>query len=236
MKKIINVTAAFLVLVSAVPAYAQQGQDEAARELTIEELYLQNAEIRIIREQAVTQNREMKLSALENIQEMLDEGTLSNNTTEAYFILDYLAGEGLTRRIRENDRLINYFPEVRRRAVNLLGQLGGEQARQSLIGVLLTDIEPMVLSEAAYALGRMGDNQDNAVSQILASTLLSQNAVEPDNNYAYATLLAFEKLAEANGGLNDPLAFEAIIAIAQGNYIKRVRDKAMDILDKLRDY
>ncbi|MBT3275735.1 MAG: HEAT repeat domain-containing protein, partial [Spirochaetales bacterium] len=57
-----------------------------------------------------------------------------------------------------------------------------------------------------------------------------------DNNFAFASLLAFEKLAASNGGLNDATAFEAIIHIAQGNYIKKVRLKAVQVLDSLRDY
>lgn len=211
---------------------------ESGGELTIEELYLQNAEIRIIREQAVTQDRDMKLMALDNIQEMLYDGKLSSESSvrEAHYILDYLAGEGLTRLIRENNRLVNYYPEIRRRSVQLLGQLGGEEAQESLVQILLADDEPMVLAEAAYALGTIGENEDNEVSQSLASVLISQDAVAPDNNFAFASLLAFEKIAEQGGGLNDPLVFEAIIRVAQGNYIRSVRLKAVEVLDTLRSY
>lgn len=147
-----------------------------------------------------------------------------------------LSGEGQTREIRENSRLINYFPEVRRRSANLLGQLGGERSKESLVKVVLTDIEPMVMSEAAYALGVLGLNNDNEASQAIAFAVLSQDGVIPDNNFAFASLLAFQKLAEANNGLNDPSAFEAIIRIAQGNYIKKVRLKAVEVLNSLRKY
>ena len=207
-----------------------------AQELTIEELYLQNAEIRIIREQAVSPDRDMKLLALENIQQMLDEGKISSGSPETHFVLDYLSGEGINREIRENRRLVNYYPEVRRRAVNLLGQLGGDNAKVTLVSVLRTDIEPMVMAEAAYALGQLGINEDNEVSQAIANTILEQDVVTPDNNFAYASLLAFEKLAESNNGLNDSATFEAIIRIAQGNYIRKVRVKAVQVLDMLRGY
>ena len=233
-KRRITLFAMGLICIAAV--LAQQAGSGSSGDLTIEELYLQNAEIRLIREQAVTQDRDMKLLALENIQSMLDEGKLSTGAPEAHFILEYLAAEGLTRTVREANRLINYYPEVRRRAVNLLGQLGGEQAKESLIGVLITDVEPMVLAEAAYALGTIGVNEDNETSQALAAIVLSQDAVAPDNNFAFASLLAFEKIAETNSGINDPLAFEAIIRIAQGNYIRSVKLKAVEVLDLLRGY
>ncbi len=230
MKRTAAVITLFTLLL--IPVMAQQSSGE----LTIEELYLQNAEIRLIREQAILQDRDSKLAALENIQDMLNQGRLSQGAPEAHVILEYLAGEGVTRTIKESNRLINYYPEVRRRAVNLMGQLGGEQAQQSLIDVLLLDDEPMVLAEAAYALGTLGINDNNKTSRALAAVLLSRDAVAPDNNFAFASLLAFEKLAEANNGLDDPLAFEAIVRIAQGNYIRSVRLKAVEVIDLLRSY
>jgi HEAT repeat protein len=223
----------FLILIFAMIAQIGYTQE---RELTIEELYLQNAEIRIIREQAVSQDRNMKLLALENIQEMLDDGKLSTGAPEAHFVLDYLAGEGLSHQVRENRRLVNYYPEVRRQAANLLGQLGGENAQTTLVMVLYDDIEPMVKAEAAYALGQLGTNEDNLASQAIANVILLEEYALPDNNLAFASLLAFEKLAVANSGLNDSAAFEAIIRIAQGNYIKKVRLKAVQVLDSLRRY
>ena len=60
--------------------------------------------------------------------------------------------------------------------------------------------------------------------------------IDGNDNFAYASLLAFEKLAELNGGLNDTTAFEASIRIAQGNYIRKVRVKAVQVLDVLRNY
>ncbi len=224
-----------VIIILVLTGTAQIGFSQE-RELTIEELYLQNAEIRIIREQAASQDRDMKLLALESIQEMLDQGKLSTGAPEAHFVLDYLSGEGLSHQITENRRLVNYYPEVRRRAANLLGQLGGENAQETLVTLLYNDIEPMVMAEAAYALGQLGNNENNTVSQTIANVILIQDGVGPDNNFAFASLLAFEKLAAANGGLNDSSAFEAIIRIAQGNYIKKVRLKAVQVLDKLRQY
>ena len=223
----------FLMFILAAVAQFGYSQD---REMTIEELYLQNAEIRIIREQAVSQDRDMKLLALDNIQGMLDEGKLSSGAPEAFFVLDYLSGEGINNQVTENKRLVNYYPEVRRRAVNLLGQLGGENAQTTLVTVLDNDIEPMVMAEAAYALGQLGKNDNNVASQAIARAILLEDVTLPDNNFAFASLLAFEKLAAANGGLNDSTAFQAIIRIAQGNYITKVRLKAVQVLDSLRRY
>ena len=76
-------------------------------------------------------------------------------------------------------------------AANLLGQLGGENAQTTLVTVLYDDIEPMVKAEAAYALGQLGDNEDNMASQAIANVILLEEYALPDNNLAFASLLAF---------------------------------------------
>jgi hypothetical protein len=60
--------------------------------------------------------------------------------------------------------------------------------------------------------------------------------VKPDNNFAFASLLAFEKLAKKNNGLQDPTSFQAIVEISQGNYIRAVKEKALQVLDELKKY
>ena len=228
---------AILAMLSiSVVSVSAQSTGRGSGEATIEELYLQSTEIRIINEQARNGDREMKIMALENIQEMIDAGRRSTGAPDAHYVLDYLAGEGIGHEIRENRRLINYYPEVRRRAANLLGKLGGENSKDSLLKILLSDNESMVLAEAAYALGQIGLNDNDEVTEILADVILSQDILNPDNNFAFASLLAYQKIARKNGGIDDPSAFEAIIRIAQGNYIKDVRMKAVQVLNELRTY
>ena len=231
MKRIL-LTAVVLALLAVAPSVFAQSDDE----ITVEEFYLQNIEMVIIKEQASTLDRDSKLMALKNIEEMIDEGKVSDGDPEVHYILDYLAQEGLGREVNEGGRMINNMPIVRKEACTLLGELGGEDAKNTLVDIALKDDETMVLSEAVYALGKLGMNDDNQVSQAVASIVLSQNVMGPDDNLAYSALLSFEKLADANSGLSDPLAFQAIIAIAQGSYIRPVKMKANELLNSLRKY
>lgn len=205
-------------------------------EKTVEELFLQSIELTFIGEMATNLSRNSKLDALDAIEEMIDGGRTSENDRDLLTVLEYLSMEGNGVQMREGGRLINNFPEVRRRACEYLGDLGGEFAKASLINVLLTDTEPMVMAEAAYALGTIGINSDNQVTQTLSYSILGQNVLTPDNNYAFAVLLAFEKIADSNNGITDPSAIRALVRIQNGNYLKTVQRKAKSVIDKLRSY
>ncbi len=233
--KMIAGTAVLLLLVLALFPCILSAQEKDS-EITVEERYLENIEIGIIREQAVTLDRDSKLLALDNLQEMVEDGKISEDSAEALYLLDYLAMEGISRQVRMSGRLINYFPMVRKKAANILGQIGGETAKNTLLDVLESDTEPMVKSEAVYALGQIGLNEDEEVSRVIAYEIMNQNVVAPDDNFAFAVMLAFEKLAEANGGIKEPAVYLALIQISQGNYIRAVREKALEVMDSLRRY
>ncbi|MFW6208975.1 MAG: HEAT repeat domain-containing protein, partial [Spirochaetota bacterium] len=172
-----------------------------------------------------------------NLAELIEAGEVASGDPEATYILDRLSSEGIGVQIREAGRLINNFPEVRRKAAELLGKMGGEAAKDTLINVLISDDEPMVLAEAVYALGEMdAENTNNQITQAISFSILNQDIMTPDQNFAYAALLSIEKLAERNGGLNDPSIYRALIRMSQGNYIRTVQQKAQEVMRQLMTY
>jgi HEAT repeat protein len=227
-----------LVIVGLAAAVAL-GAQTTERELTVEELYLRDIEFQILSEKAFSDSREIKLDVLDEIEAMIEEGTV-DDPDKVEFVLEYLGMEGTARRVRESARLVNYYPEVRRRSANLLGRLGGERAKNALVSILLIDDEPMVKAEAAYALGVVGMNDGNEVIRALLYTLENEDPQMPDNNLAYAVCLAVEKIVEANDGDLDSAAYadlaRTLVRIAQGNYIKTVRRKALQTLEVLKEY
>jgi hypothetical protein len=211
------------------------GAQAAEKELTVEELYLRDIEFQVLSEKAFSSDSELKISVLEEIEKMIENSQVKDRN-KVEFVLEYLAMEGTARRIRENARLVNYYPEVRRRAANLLGRLGGEEARVALVSVLVIDDEPMVKAEAAYALGVIGTNEGSGTVKAILFTLEREDPSMPDNNLGYAICLALEKIAKKSGGLREPEAYRALVRIAQGPYIRTVKQKALSTLEELKKY
>lgn len=234
MKKIALLSLFAFLIVMPLIVVAQDREEESAGR-TIEELYLsQDLEIQIMRSQALADDREMKQLALQSIRSMVESGRQNDGV---YVILESLATEGSARQVRSNGAVINNFPEIRREATELLGQVGGEQAKDSLVRIMRDDPEPMVLAEAAYALGQIGLNENNEVSDSLVQTLLFENAsATPDNNLAFAIILALENLSAANGGLADPEMIGALLETASSPYIRTVRRRAVEAIINMREH
>lgn len=233
MKRLLPVL--LLVIAIVVPLSAQE---EASGQQSIEELYLsQDLEIQILRSQALANDLELKQLALRDIRGLIEGGTLTSANDGVYIILESLATEGVARQVREGGAVINNFPQVRREAVELLGKVGGETARDTLIRILRDDPEPMVLAEAAYALGTIGMNQNNLVSDYLVSVLQQENAsATPDNNLAYSIILSLEKLSAANEGLSDPEVIGTLLETAASPYIRSVRRRAVEAIVNMRSH
>lgn len=225
----------FLGMLIPLAAQNSSGSSGSNEQLTIEELFLsQDIDIQIMRSQALATDRESKLLALQTIRSSISSGSVGEGDPQAIAILDSLAGEGVYRVVRQGGSVINDFPEVRRQAANLLGEIGGTNAKNVLVKMLDGDPEPMVLSEAVFALGKIGIN-DNEVTLRLVQVLRRNNAAAlPDNNLAFATLLAFEQLASVGSGIARPDILQSIIEVLSSNYIQVVKLKALDLLTNLR--
>ena len=229
-----------LFIITAMPLLSQDNN----RVPTIEELYLEEPELLLIREYANSTDRETNLLALDQIEAMINENRMGGNEAIVLGILNELAQSGTTHVTMENSRVINYFPMVRKKATELIGLLGSEtgdddialNAEVMLINILTNDVEVMVKSEAAFGLGVIGLNKNGAALSAISKEIRYQTATAPDNNFAFAVIIAIEKLAEANNGLDDYEGYAALIAIMQGSYNKMVREKALEVLNNMKEY
>jgi hypothetical protein len=229
LKRFSILAVAAVIAVSAVSAQTKSG-----REMTVEESYLQESiELMIIRETARAESREQKLIALEYIKDALSRG---NKNDEIRQTLEFLSREGRMTVARENGRVTNNFPDVRRQAAKYLGQIGTEEAQRTLMDITRIENEPMVLQEAIKALGDIGINDNNETVAHIAWIVRKFDTLNPDNLMAIATIDAFEKIAKKNNGLNSPEAIQLLVRISEGNYVTPVKERARQLLADLRSY
>ena len=222
---ILMVMAVFAVSIAAA---------QTTREMTVEESYLQDTiEIMIIRESARTESREQKLIALEYIGEAIERG---NKNEEIRETLEYLSREGVRSVARENGRIVNNFPDVRRQSARYLGIIGTEEAKNALIDILQFENEPMVLQEVIKSLGDIGINDNNETVANIVWVVSRFDNLKPDNLMALATIDAFEKIARKNGGLNSPEAIQLLIRISEGSYVVPIKERARQLIAELRNY
>jgi len=223
-----------VILLAAVFAVSTAAaQNNSQKEMTVEESYLQESiEMMIIRETARADTREQKLIALEYIAESIGKGSTNDEIRQT---LEFLTREGRMTVARENNRITNNFPDVRRQAAKYLGQLGTEEAKTALLGICQYENEPMVLQEAIKSLGDIGINDNNEVITHIAWAISKFDTRKPDNLMALATIDAFEKIHRKNGGLNSPEAIQTLIRIAENQvYVTGVRERARQLLAELR--
>jgi hypothetical protein len=203
-------------------------------EMSVEESYLQESvENMIIREQSRADSREMKMVALAYIGDAIGRGNTSNEVRQA---LEYLGLEGVLNRGRENGRLVNNFPDVRREAVKYLGQMGTAEAKETLLKIVYYDNEPMVLQEAVKSLADIGNDDGGKTISTITWILQKFDNTNPDNLLALSAIDALEKLGAIGGGLKDTNAIQMLIRIAEGPYIKPVQQRAKQVIMNLRKY
>jgi len=233
-KRFLIIAAALAFLTVMVPAQTQTGASSNNREMSVEQSYLQESiELMIIREQSRTDSRDMKMVALEYIGDAIDRGNKSEDIRAA---LEYLSLEGVVNVARENGRVVNNYPDVRKAAATYLGKLGTTDAKDTLLKMVNGDNEPMVITEAIRSLGIIGTNNADEVTKTISWTVNRFHGLNPDNFMALSALDAFAKIAAANKGIKDPAAVEIIIKIAEGPYITPVRNRARELLTELRQY
>jgi len=199
---------------------------ESESMITVEEAYLNSIEGVMIKEMVASEGRDSKRVALQYIEEALNQGRQSEEIQTA---LSTLATEGLSTVIREDGRVVNNYPEIRRRACELLGQLGNEKAKDTLITVMYTDNEPAIITAAVKSLGEIGMNDNDEVFTMINWIARKFDTVNPTSSLALEILNTFEKMSGSVANKKD--MFETVMRIANNyNYVTPVRTRAYEVM------
>ncbi len=209
-------------------AFAQTTMSKS--ETTVENEYLSNVEDVIISELSSSEDYDNKLVALQYLESAIEDG---RSSPEMSLALEQLSSEGVSYQARTNGRVVNNFPDIRAKACDLLSKIPTTESKNTLVKVIDTDNEPMVLTAAARSLGEIGMNDNNEVVIALAKAQTKNAVLNPTSSLAFEILVAFEKLAPVTDDKSYML--QSLTAIASNhNYVRPVRLKALDVLKNLQ--
>jgi hypothetical protein len=209
-----------------------------AQNLSVEDIYLQqSAEIQVIRDLSNDNSRELKVMALDYIDEMVNRGSANDEVRQ---ILADLTMDGVHHQVRLNGRVINNFPDLRIRAINYLAQLGTPEAKNSLISILelsrqASNVEedPSVITAAIKGLSKIGLSDNGDTLRSVNAIFLRYNTLKPDNSLAQAVITAIDGFVDKN--IKDDSNMGVLMSIQTNyEYIWLVRSNAATVIAKLR--
>lgn len=219
--KPLSILLAFCLL-STWSIYAQQADSI----MTVEEAYLNSVEGVIIKGLAVADGRDSKQVALQYIENSISSGRRSEDIQVA---LDSLASEGINSVVKENGRTMNNYPDIRMKACELLGKMGTNQAKDTLIAVMYSENEPSVITAAVKSLGDLGFNNNDEVVEMINWITRKFDIIYPTSSLALEVLNTYEKIAP--NVKNKTGMIESIVRIANNyNYVTPVRNRAYQVL------
>lgn len=200
-------------------------------ESSVEDEYFSDMDGVVILSLANSDEYDNKLTAMQFLEDAVDNGNVSEDVMKA---LNQLAGEGISTQARTNGRLMNNFPDIRRRACLALGKVKTEEAKNYLVKVTLAENEPMVIAAAVNSLGEIGINGNDEVVDAIAYANRRNQILNPTSSLAFEVISAYEKLAENTS--NKKIVIDSLTKIAADyHYATPVRNRAMKVLKAIND-
>jgi HEAT repeat protein len=226
----------FLVILGMAPVFFLHPQEQET-----DEDWLRPGRAAVQRElryaQALAPDMRTKLTVIAEIRDRAMAGGIAAEDKNALGILRYLTEEGTRSRNQNQSFAAKSFPEARRASCEALGYIGGGTSREILISVLELDPEPMVLSEAVFALGKITTEPDEKILGAFRNLLETKVLVSGgDNNLAMALLSAIGKLADSETGVRDEELFRALMRILDTPLSPAVRQKARQLIEKMKGF
>ena len=177
-------------------------------------------------------SRSLQQDAIDRIQAMITTALSAARSDQAvYSALVEIALSGTEHPVIESSGVINSYPLLRMQACRELGMLGGAPAVHDLMRVIGYENDPIVLSEIAYQLGRLGRNPNNEVADAIVYALRRTVSAPGESIFAYSALASFQALAKST--MNDPSVISEISTIRKLGFGEAVRREAASLLSTM---
>jgi len=160
----------------------------------------------------------------------LSSGTLGKSRWYAARLLEYIVGFGLVTQVRQNQKLVNDFPDLRAQAAALLGRVGSASSRIALLRAAAAERDPVALAAEVRAVGAISSDGDGASLRAVVRAFTARASLGPDDRLADAMVDAVGHIAAYEGGISERSAVDALISVTTGPYDPSTQSAAMAIL------
>jgi hypothetical protein len=210
----------FLMVISGSLLYGQDRSELSGRIVSIKKL-------------AESSEMDLKLTAIDELGDLLAEASEGADKEGALGILSFLASEGVTNVTYEGLTPGATSSEVRAEAALLLGEYGGEKEASTLVNMMFYDNDPYSISAAVTASSRLtgveNENIVNAYSRILMNT----RSVYLDEALIQTVLIAISVLAEKNPDIFNHQELQSgldMTSLGYSGYSRKTRNMAIELI------
>lgn len=178
-------------------------------------------------------SRAEHLLLVEELSERAGTIASSKNYPELLSLLSQLAGVGVLDPVRRRGVYINDFPEVRRKAVELLGRIGSLQSQNHLLMLLQYEWDPQVHTALFAAIGNLQSGLGGKVVRTFLSMIKNGRLKIDEEPLMTAELIRCIRKISLYGGTVRPAAGEILMDIYLSDAPRSLRMQAIRTLREI---
>lgn len=169
---------------------------------------------------------------LEELQRRIDAGALGKSRWYVRRLLEKIASVGILHPVVEGNAVVNDFPTIRARAVELLGGMASLDVRGFLIRLLGEESDPYAAAKEIEALGRIGSDENGGSTRAIAAAMahFADRGGSSADRVAKATVAALGSIERYEGTIPDVSGRSALLGIYRGPYRETLRSAAFALL------
>ncbi len=172
--------------------------------------------------------------ALQRLSQLIDSGQLQQDDELTINTLLRLAQQGTAQKNYDNDgNLTNNNFLVRAAACNLMGKLGGNIVKASLVSIMESDNEPTIVAIAMENILKIDPQGSPTLIENIVSNFYKYHYTNRDNALANTFIyVAAAYAANSDGKLLSPALLQAVhdVSLPSNSYTTAIRTKARSLI------
>ena len=118
------------------------------------------------------------------------------------------------------------------KAIQLLGEIGGQESLDSITALLFLSTNQRILFESIYSSSIIEAQNYDEYLEAMVNVMENQHLLHLDNGFAYAAMSALDNITENAGIMLTPDIVKILLIYSSSGYIQSVRDYSRVLLKK----